>query len=316
MSRLDDIDFYLEDDSENYDENFNEKLLSLVKYRITKKDYIHHQITPFSYDFAFVTSFGDRKQNKKENLNAPFDIKIHDHLQLIFISDYENQKIKVFNLAGKYKYDINTINKPRGIAIDFTNDTLVGVDDANVISRYSITGKILEKHSNLGLYNPKGIFVYPTNQQLYVTDTENHKVKVFDKNCKLLFTFGKHGSQDGEFIFPSRLEMTSNGNLAISDLYNYRIQLFDPCGKFLSSFGGTDVFSLPSGICVDKRNDNYIVSDYGADTIRVFNKDGKKIKSFNGGNLYKFKKPNAICLDKYGHLYISEWEGGRIQILR
>ncbi|GBC73839.1 hypothetical protein HRbin04_01245 [archaeon HR04] len=52
-----------------------------------------------------------------------------------------------------------------------------------------------------------------------------HRVQVFDANGNFLFKFGKEGSGDGEFMFPTGVAVRDD-MLAVVDTGNNRVQLF------------------------------------------------------------------------------------------
>lgn len=52
------------------------------------------------------------------------------------------------------------------------------------------------------LHNPQFIAIHRRTHQLYVTDSSNHRVCVFDHNGNLLFQFGQEGFHSGQLKFP------------------------------------------------------------------------------------------------------------------
>jgi DNA-binding beta-propeller fold protein YncE len=77
----------------------------------------------------------------------------------------------------------------------------------------------------------------PSEKYLYVTDRDNHRVQVFDKNGKFLFKWGSKGTGDGQFTVPYSVDVDSHGNVWVTDRGNHRIQKFDKDGNFLFKFG-------------------------------------------------------------------------------
>jgi hypothetical protein len=51
-------------------------------------------------------------------------------------------------------------------------------------------------------------------------------VQVFDDSGRLLLTFGKAGTDNGEFWMPSGLFIDRRNYIYVSDTYNRRIQVF------------------------------------------------------------------------------------------
>ena len=67
---------------------------------------------------------------------------------------------------------------------------------------------------------------------IYVLDGVNQCVKVFAKNGKYKFSFGKEGSGKGEFQLPVGLDVDREGDVYVADSGNHRVQVFGPRGKF------------------------------------------------------------------------------------
>jgi len=70
-------------------------------------------------------------------------------------------------------------------------------------------------------------------ENIYVLDWKENKIKVFDKEGKHLRTFGKKGQGPGEIQMPSRMSLTPEGKLAVLDGGNRRIAFFSPAGESL-----------------------------------------------------------------------------------
>lgn len=63
-------------------------------------------------------------------------------------------------------------------------------------------GKFGSSGSKSGqLEHPHYIAVSNTNRVI-VSDSNNHRVQVFDVNGRVIFAFGSEGSEEGQFKFP------------------------------------------------------------------------------------------------------------------
>lgn len=65
----------------------------------------------------------------------------------------------------------------------------------------------------------------------YVLDRIEHKVFKFSRDGQLLFKFGGKGEGPGDFIRPSRITITPQGQVAVADDM-YHISFFQPDGIF------------------------------------------------------------------------------------
>lgn len=69
--------------------------------------------------------------------------------------------------------------------------------------------------------------------EVALADEKNHRVQLFDTEGVLIRMFGKFGSNDGQFQFPSTLAADDYGNLMILDKDTSRLQVFDAEGQHL-----------------------------------------------------------------------------------
>lgn len=79
---------------------------------------------------------------------------------------------------------------------------------------------------------PQGVCT-AVDDQIVVTDSANHCVKVLDSEGKLRAQFGTRGSRPGQFERPMGVCVDSRGRFLVADSDNYRVQLFDRHGRFL-----------------------------------------------------------------------------------
>merc|ERR1712027_237652 len=70
-----------------------------------------------------------------------------------------------------------------------------------------------------------------------VSDSNNHRLQIFDVNGKVLTTFGSEGTEEGQFKFPRGVAVDEQGFIFVADSGNNRIQIFNPDGTFLRAFG-------------------------------------------------------------------------------
>src|SRR5438132_11507469 len=122
---------------------------------------------------------------------------------------------------------------------------------------------------------PYGVAV-DSNQNLYVVDTGNQRIQVFDATGNFKFTFGRSGSGNGQFSLPRGIAVDSSQNIYVTDTSNNRIQVFDSAGNFKFTFGsagaGNGQLAAPQGIAAD--NQNIYVADTNNNRIQVFDAAG------------------------------------------
>ncbi len=177
------------------------------------------------------------------------------------------------------------------------------------------------------LVRPGGVAIDRENRFLYVADTGNDVVDVFDAdNFKLLRQIGKpsrkHDQTDpGTFSLPEGVAVDRDGNVYVTDTFNDRVEIFDADGEFISTFGkngdGPADFERPKGIAVDCDGHIWVV-DAAQNLVKVFNQQGRLLIYFGGQGYYpgQFMGPWGIAIDQSNRVIVSETFPGRVQVFR
>ena len=177
------------------------------------------------------------------------------------------------------------------------------------------------------LVRPGGIAIDTENRFLYVVDSGNDVVDVFDADTfKLLRQIGKpshkHDQTDpGLFSLPECVAVDADGNVYVTDTFNDRLEIFDPDGNFISMFGkngdGPADFERPKSIAIDPDGHIWVV-DAGQNRVKVFNQEGRLLIYFGEQGYYpgQFMGPWGITIDKNNRVIVSETFPGRVQMFR
>ncbi len=250
--------------------------------------------------------------------NQPSDVAI-DAFGDIYVTDSQNNRVQRFDSDGDFEIkfgssddnDQNYLGFPVGIAIQkSTRDIYVTDTVTDSISVFGSSGNFFFKFGSAGsddgeFRNPASIIIDDSKDILYVADTDNDRIQIFElvgsNNCPqgtneivdgvcFVDEFGSTGSDDGEFNSPGGLALdTSNDLLYVADADNDRIQIFElvdsnncPQGTneivngicFVDEFGSTGSddgeFNSPTGLALDTSNDLLYVADTDNDQIQAF----------------------------------------------
>jgi len=79
-------------------------------------------------------------------------------------------------------------------------------------------------------------------ENIYVLDSKEIRIKVFDKNGKPLRTFGKKGQGPGEIQMPTRMYLTPKKEILIYDQGNRRLSFYSLDGKCLREISTAKYF--------------------------------------------------------------------------
>ena len=61
---------------------------------------------------------------------------------------------------------------------------------------------------------------------IFVAETINHRVSIFNKDGNFVHCFGSYGSAISQFQHPRGIAVSANGNIYVSDHNNHRIVRF------------------------------------------------------------------------------------------
>lgn len=260
--------------------------------------------------FRFKSTFGVEGSSHGQFL-YPFFV-ITDKQGHIYVSDYSNNRIEIFNSVGQWKQSVPCSAGPNGMAFNSSNQLIVSCFDSH---EFLVLDENLKESKHLAcrqLEHPRGLAA-DTNDNVVVADAFNNRIQIFDRDGNWKQTVGKEGSGDGEFTFPwDVLVSRTDGTIFVSDCENHRIQVFNPDWKFSFQFGkeGEDdtEFNCPRGLALSHCGKYLLVCDSWNHRIQVFNAmNGAFIKS-HGSNDDIFLFPNGICFSPSGQIIISECE--------
>ena len=164
------------------------------------------------------------------------------------------------------------------------------------------------------LAEPRGLAT-DARGNVYVADTKNHRVQVFDGTGKLLRGFGSHGSGDGQLNEPCGLAVDENGDVWVADTWNARIVRFSADGQFRGSFGDPDKTLFGPRSVLISRGSVY-VADTGNKRIVRFDREGRRTAQWgsDGNKAGQFVEPVGLAADASGRIYVADTGNHRVQV--
>lgn len=167
-------------------------------------------------------------------------------------------------------------------------------------------------------YLPYGIAA-DAEGNVYVADTYNNRIQVFDSNGAFLRSWGQKGTGQGQLLLPYDIAVDRQGNVYVADTYNFRIQKFDTTGRIILQWGrkgtGISEFAFVSGVAVGPEGSVY-TTDAKMNRIQVFDGDGRYLRSWGqaGKDTGNFVAPMGITVDNSGNVYVADSKMQRIQV--
>ncbi len=265
----------------------------------------------------FLAKLGERG-GAPGQLNAPEAVAVGPDGR-IYVADTYNHRVQVFDEAGTLLFTWGT---------QCALDTQENCKDPDGDGPLSIGDGQFQA--------PEGITIDPVFAIIYVADSENHRIQVFDLEGQFVRKWGAFGSIPGQFYIPVGLAIDNAGLIYVTDVLNHRIQVFNESGLFVREWGengsGRGEFAYPSGITI--YDNTAFVSDNGNHRIQMFTLEGKykgefgsfcNIDSGEGcidpdgsGELKmgdgQFRLPFGISSDSNGNIFVVDQGNNRIVI--
>ena len=167
--------------------------------------------------------------------------------------------------------------------------------------------------------NPSEIAVDGTGN-VYVVDTNNHRVQKFRGDGVFLTSWGTEGAANGQFEFPRGIAVDPAGNVLVADTDNNRVQKFTAGGSFLSKWGTTGTsdgqFQSPRAITTDAAGSVFVTEDATiSKRVQKFTSTGTFILKWgsSGTGNGQFNAPRGIAVDDSGYVYVSDTLNYRVQ---
>ncbi|MGH9972737.1 MAG: 6-bladed beta-propeller [Nitrososphaeraceae archaeon] len=251
----------------------------------------------------------------------------------VYVADYANHRIQVFDSNGNYITKWGTYGADNGQMHKASALTVVPSgkiylsDQFNYrIQEFTTNGSFVTTWGTKG--EGDGQFLHPhvpgvdSEGNVYVSDRDLANVQKFTSNGDFIMKWSEEGSDDGQLSKPESVIIDSKDNVYVADFGNHRIQKFTKDGKFILKWGSKGIadgeFNGPSGLSID-RNDNIYVTDKNNNRIQVFSSNGTFLTKFGsqGNGASQFMLPEGIGVDmKTGFAYVADTGNFRIQVFK
>ena len=259
----------------------------------------------------------------------------------IYVADFHNDRIQIFNFDGSFDSFINLDGRVHGIEIADDkiyvvkwfggNEQLTEFDE---LPHIEILHKDGTKISSIpGPKRPVDIAI-DNFGKIYATDYLTGTIQIFNPSGSLLKiltvpsvldkTETSNDKCTDEIVCSKNAKLCGitldpSGNIYVTDFLNHRVIKLDSSGNILFEFkvppeeGGN--FSRPTNVEINDLTGDVFVTD-NSDRVLVFNSSGNFLYSFgeSGHGLGQFSAPHGITIDDFGYIYVAEYSNHRIQI--
>lgn len=171
-----------------------------------------------------------------------------------------------------------------------------------------------------GMGRPAGLAI--AEDRIFVSDVMHHRISVYGKKGIFLHSFGKRGTQLGEFNYPTYLWYEAKTQqLWVSDSANFRVQWLNREGTPLGAFGEggnkPGFLARPRGLTRDSEGHVYLI-DGAFDAFQIFNDAGRLLLFVGqaGTSAGEFSLPGGIFTDSRDRIFVADTFNGRVQVFQ
>ncbi|MBN1311262.1 MAG: TIGR03663 family protein [Anaerolineae bacterium] len=265
-------------------------------------------------------------------LNRPHQIAVGPG-DLLYVADSNNHQIAVFDQNGNFiqtfgqqgviQTDPQTdgLNEPWGVGVAPDGTVYVADTWNSRVSEYTAEGSYIRSWGYegagiltdpLAFWGPRAIAV-DAQGLVYLADTGNKRIQVFDEDGNFVKQIGAGGGLDGQLDEPVGIAVGEDELVYVADAWNRRVQVFTKDGMFVRQWLVEAWFAETNErpyIAVDPQNNVYI-TDPDAFRVIVFDNHGNYLYSF--GDYTTIGLAGGITINEEGRLFLSDTAAGTIQ---
>ena len=261
-----------------------------------------------------------KKGSAPGEFKSPRGVAIEAESEHIYVADMDNKRIQIFSQTGEHlnQFGHQHLIEPYGILIHqdsiYVTDThhhsifLFTLPELTMMKRVGKRGTEDEEFDYL-----RQLAISP-NQQLYVTDLSNNRLHILSTDLAFQGTL-RHPTMTR----PVDVKFSNNEIFVLSHNDNPCIHVFSLSGeKSRSLVTKSGIGIQVSGaffFCLDKHN-NIVISDYSADTIKVFSPAGDFLHTIGqeGHEAGMFYSPYGIAINNNKLVCVSHNRNYGLQI--
>ena len=244
------------------------------------------------------------KGTDNEQLDTPYGVTVDHNTGNIYVADYCNNCVKVFDNTAKYLFKFGNVigegkmSNPMGLLI-CGNKVLV-TQWNHCIQVYQLDGKFISRigsHRNgqLQFILPSGLSTDEYNGDIYICDRSNHRIQIISGNLQYKSEFGK-----GILHYPRDIKLYKD-SIFVLDESNPCFHIFNKdlvLQKSVVTRGSEQQVIDPWFFFIDKFG-SILISDYNSNSILILNSEFEFIHKISVSN-----DPMGITMDEEDRIIV------------
>ena len=248
-----------------------------------------------------------------------------DEAGRVYVADSGRQAVFVFDeTLGEFSlWNESSLNLPflSPVGVACTGEAVWVTDsELGLVYRFAPLGDLLGTVGRGIVGRPTGISFDTQGGRVFVSDTAENNIKVFDLAGSLIDVWGSPGEGEGQLNRPTFV-VYRNERLYVSDSLNARVQVFDAGGDFRDTLGKRGLYignlARPKGVALDSDGNLYVSESY-YDHVIVYNGRGELLMSLGGSGVDpgRFSQPTGLWIDARDRLFVSDMLNRRIAMFQ
>lgn len=255
--------------------------------------------------------------DEQDQLVQPLGLDI-DAQQNLYVVDAVTKHVKVYDAKGKFLRLLGgpkMLSRPSGVAVSADGERVYVADVGGVQLKEEHRVRVFNGKTGAHLFDfgkrgsgdgefnfARDVAIAP-NGRVYVVDTGNFRIQVFERDGRFVRTFGAIGRQPGTFARPREIAIDREGRVYVTDAAFGNMQIFDGDGQLLMHIGERSErdqparYMLPSGLAVDGDGRIYVADEYFR-RVDVYRPAGIRAHEGFSANSGAAAKPDAIAKPK------------------
>jgi DNA-binding beta-propeller fold protein YncE len=218
--------------------------------------------------------------------------------------------------------------RPHAITIDHEDNLWLVDDVGNTITKTDKkgdtlltigTGRPSSFQSGEPFNRPTDVAISPVTGDVFITDGyRNSRVHRYDAKGAHITSWGRPGTDPGEFSLPHNVAMFGDDGVIVCDRENHRVQVFSVDGEFRTSWHAHKAVAVYAGRGADT---NVYVAEQGpppiqhgvpgiGHKIQIYDRDGRRVTKFGaelpGEAPDQFNWLHSVAVDSQGSVYAAE----------
>lgn len=240
----------------------------------------------YDYQGNLLKSFAVSRNKKKNTLVPSYPIDLSLNAQENIYVATNSPYLSVFNNKGKFLHRLpRSKSKAKGTFLTRPIGTYLARNRVYVIDGmehkvkvFDLSGKLILQFGEMG--DKPGQFKYPDSivvdeqGKMYVTDSGNARLQIFNQRGRLLSVIGS--SSQAPFVLPRGLAIDPWQRIHVVDTFAQQVHVLDRQGRYLFSYGSgrrgsaDGEFDFPNGIAIDQKTGRIFIADRANNRISIW----------------------------------------------